>query len=38
MIWVTVLIALFGLVMGPLFQAGTMGAVLTLCVDWRSWG
>ncbi|MFN7982713.1 MAG: MFS transporter [Vicinamibacterales bacterium] len=32
MIWVTVLIALFGLVMGPLFQAGTMGAVLTLCV------
>jgi len=32
MISVTVLIALFGLVMGPLFQAGTMGAVLTLCV------
>jgi MFS family permease len=32
MISVTVLIALFGLVMGPLFQAGTTGAVLTLCV------
>ncbi len=32
MIWVTVLIALFGLVMGPLFQAGTVGAVLTLTV------
>ncbi len=32
MITVTVLIALFGLVMGPLFQAGTTGAVLTLCV------
>ena len=32
LIVVTVLIALFGLVMGPLFQAGTLGAVLTLCV------
>lgn len=32
MIWVTVLIALFGLIMGPLFQAGTIGAVLTLCL------
>ena len=32
MIWVTALIALFGLVMGPLFQAGTLGAVLTLTV------
>src|SRR6478736_4892593 len=32
MITVTVLIALFGLVMGPLFQAGTVGAVLTLTV------
>lgn len=32
MIWVTVAIALFGLVMGPLFQAGTIGAVLTLTV------
>ena len=32
LIWVTVLIAMFGLVMGPLFQAGTVGAVLTLSV------
>ena len=32
LIVVTVMIALFGLVMGPLFQAGTVGAVLTLCV------
>ncbi len=32
MIWVTVAIALFGLVMGPLFQAGTAGAVLTLTI------
>ena len=32
LIWVTVLIAIFGLVMGPLFQAGTVGAVLTLSV------
>jgi len=32
LIWVTVGIALFGLVLGPLFQAGTAGAVLTLCV------
>ena len=32
LIVVTVLIALFGLVMGPLFQAGTVGAVLTLCL------
>lgn len=32
MIWVTVGIALFGLVMGPLFSAGTTGAVLTLGV------
>jgi metabolite-proton symporter len=30
MIWVTVLIAAFGLVMAPLFAAGTVGAVLTL--------
>src|SRR3954451_24272807 len=30
LIWVTVGIALFGLVLGPLFQAGTAGAVLTL--------
>jgi metabolite-proton symporter len=32
LIWVTVLIALFGTVMGPLFQAGTVGAILTLTV------
>jgi metabolite-proton symporter len=32
MIWVTVLIAVFGLVMAPLFAAGTVGALLTLCV------
>jgi metabolite-proton symporter len=32
MIWVTMAIAAFGLVMGPLFQAGTVGAVLTLTV------
>jgi metabolite-proton symporter len=32
MIWVTALIAVFGLVMGPLLQAGTAGAVLTLSV------
>jgi MFS family permease len=32
LIWVTVLIALFGLVMGPLFAAGTLGAVLTLTI------
>jgi MFS family permease len=32
MIWVTVGIALFGLVMGRLFEAGTVGAVLTLGV------
>jgi metabolite-proton symporter len=32
MLWVTALIAAFGLVMGPLLQAGTVGAVLTLCV------
>jgi metabolite-proton symporter len=32
LIWVTIGIALFGLVMGPLFQAGTAGAVLTLAV------
>jgi metabolite-proton symporter len=32
LIWVTVGIALFGLVLGPLFQAGTAGAVLTLSV------
>ena len=32
MIWVTGLIAAFGLVMGPLLQAGTVGAILTLAV------
>jgi metabolite-proton symporter len=32
MLWVSVLIALFGLVMAPLFAAGTVGALLTLCV------
>jgi metabolite-proton symporter len=32
MIVVTALIALFGLVMGPIFQAGTVGAVLTLTI------
>ncbi len=32
MIWVTVAIGLFGFVMGPLFQAGTVGAVLTLTI------
>ena len=32
MIWVTVAIGLFGFVMGPLFQAGTAGAILTLSV------
>ncbi len=32
MIWVTVAIGLFGLVMGPLFQAGTVGAILTLAI------
>jgi len=32
MIWVTVLIVLFGLVMAPLFAAGTVGALLALCV------
>ena len=32
MITVTVLIALFGVIMGPLFSAGTLGAVLTLTV------
>ena len=32
MIWVTVAIALFGLVLGPLFQAGTIGAVLTVSI------
>jgi len=30
MLWVTAAIAAFGLIMGPLFQAGTIGAVLTL--------
>ncbi len=32
LIGATVAIALFGLVMGPLFQAGTTGAVLTLAI------
>lgn len=32
MIWVTAGIALFGLVMGPLLQAGTVGATLTLTI------
>ncbi|MFN7916375.1 MAG: MFS transporter [Vicinamibacterales bacterium] len=32
MIWVTVAIGLFGLILGPLFSAGTVGAVLTLTV------
>jgi hypothetical protein len=30
LIGATIAIALFGLVMGPLFQAGTIGAILTL--------
>ncbi|MGC4081914.1 MAG: MFS transporter [Vicinamibacterales bacterium] len=30
MIWVTIAIGLFGLVLGPIFQAGTLGAILTL--------
>ena len=32
MLWVTVAIGLFGLILGPLFQAGTVGAVLTLAL------
>lgn len=32
MLWVTVAIGLFGLILGPLFQAGTIGAVLTLAL------
>jgi metabolite-proton symporter len=32
LLWVSAAIAAFGLVMGPLFAAGTIGAVLTLCV------
>jgi len=32
MIWVTVAIGLFGLVMGPLFSAGTAGVLLTFAV------
>ena len=32
MIWVTVAVGLFGLIMGPLFQAGTVGAILTLTI------
>jgi metabolite-proton symporter len=32
MIWVTVLIGIFGLFMGPLLAAGTTGALLTLAV------
>jgi metabolite-proton symporter len=32
LLWVTVGIGVFGLVMGPLFEAGTTGAVLTLVV------
>ncbi|MBS1817016.1 MAG: MHS family MFS transporter [Acidobacteria bacterium] len=32
MIWVTVAIGVFGLVLGPIFQAGTTGAVLTLTI------
>jgi MFS family permease len=32
LVWVTLLIAMFGVVMGPLFQAGTVGAILTLTV------
>jgi MFS family permease len=32
LIGATIAIALFGLVMGPLFQAGTIGAILTLAV------
>jgi len=32
MLWVSALIAVFGLVMAPLFAAGTVGALLTLCV------
>ena len=32
LIWVNVAIALFGLVMAPLFAAGTAGAVLTMAL------
>jgi len=32
MIWVTVAIGLFGLVLGPIFEAGTTGAIVTLTV------
>jgi metabolite-proton symporter len=32
MLWVSALIAVFVLVMAPLFAAGTVGALLTLCV------
>jgi metabolite-proton symporter len=32
LMWVTAGIALFGVVMGPIFEAGTMGALATLCV------
>jgi MFS family permease len=32
MIWVTVAIGLFGFFLGPLFQSGTTGAVLTLMI------
>jgi metabolite-proton symporter len=32
MLWVSALIVIFGLVMAPLFAAGTVGALLTLCL------
>jgi len=32
MIWVTVLIGIFGLAMAPMFTAGTAGAVLTMAL------
>lgn len=32
MIWITVAIALFGLVMAPMFVAGTFGAVVTMAI------
>jgi MFS family permease len=32
LVWITWAIALFGLVMGPLFAAGTVGAMLTMAV------
>ena len=37
LIWVTAAIAVFGLVLAPMFVAGTAGALLTLSWDCRSW-